>query len=452
VGEPQLGRTVRLPRTAFLAEGWPAAALPAPALGAHTDGVLGSAPRRAAAPARKEPASPPQPLRGVRVLDFCWAIAGPLGTRLLADLGADVIKVESEYRLDPIRYIGVRPPGETGWEVMGQFNDCNMNKRAITVNLNTAEGLDIVRRLAATADVVTSNYTPDRLDRWGLSYEALRALNPRVIVANLAVMGTHGPHMGWRSYGNGMVAASGLGALTGFPGRDPIGIGTLHTDFTVPYFGAIAVMAALVERERTGQGRALEVSQYESGVHLLDTELVEFMNGGPAAERNGNRSTRMAPHGVYPAAGDDRWIAIACRDDADWARLQAVTGVSGPADVASRLASADAIDAALAAWTRTRDAWVAAATLQAAGVPASPVEDLADLLGRDTAMNADYAEVPVGDGVTAVLQHEPVLWDGVRLPVRAAPTWGEHSDAILRGELGLGDEEIAELAAKGVFY
>ncbi|MFN0095964.1 MAG: CoA transferase [Dehalococcoidia bacterium] len=447
VWHAQLDDPVRVPRSAFLSNAWHTQANPAPALGQH-------APLPEPRPASSSPRATPnrQPLKGVRVLDFCWAIAGPLGTRLLADLGADVIKVESEYRLDPIRYIGVRPPGATGWEIMGQYQDCNAHKRAVTLNLNTPDGLAIVRRLAATADVVTSNYTPDRLDRWGLSYEALKALNPRIIVANLAVMGISGPNMGWRSYGNGMVAASGIGALTGFAGRDPIGIGTLHTDFTVPYFGAIAVMAALHQRNQTGEGRCLEVSQYESGVHLLDTELIDYLNGGPAAERNGNRSTRMAPHGVFPSAGDDRWVAIACRDDADWAALRRVTGITGPDGVAGRLAAVDAIEAALSAWTRQHGNWEASAILQAAGVPASPVEDLGELLGRDTAMNGDYLELEMPTGVTAVLQHEPVLWDGERLPLRRGPMWGEHADEILRGELGISDEEMADLAAKGVFY
>jgi crotonobetainyl-CoA:carnitine CoA-transferase CaiB-like acyl-CoA transferase len=481
VAHPHLGEEVVRPRSAFLSTIHDSGMGPAPQLGADTESVLrelaglsreecdalfgeglvsGSRSTMAAATPARTPAGPSaarttprhQPLKGVRILDFCWAIAGPLGTRLLADLGADVIKVESEYRLDPIRQIGVQPPGEPSWNTNGQYNDCNTNKRAFTLNLNTPEGIAIARRLAATADVVTSNYTPDRLDRWGLGYEALREIRPDIIVANWAVMGVRGPHAGWRSYGSGIVAMSGLADLTGFPGRDPIGLGTLHTDFTVPYFAALQVMAAVMHRERTGEGQYVEIAQYESAVHLLDTELVELLNNGSTPGRDGNRSRRFAPHGVFPAAGEDRWVAIACRDDADWSRMQGVPGLEALKRISDRSAQVDEVEAAIAAWTATRDRWEAAATLQAAGVPASAVEDLADLLGEDTAMNADYQEVALPSGVTAIVQEQPITWDGERLPIRRAPLWGEHTDVILRDELGYSDDEIAEFAAKNVLY
>lgn len=453
------GCTIRMPRSAFLSDAWPTVAKRAPRLGEHTEAVVDefaaapasppAAQERAAGASRSHPRH--QPLAGIRILDFCWAIAGPLGTRLLADLGADVIKVESEFRLDPIRYIGVQPPGEMSWNTNGQFNDCNVNKRAITLNLNTPGGLDVVRRLAATADVVTSNYTPDRLDRWGLGYGALRALKPDVIVANFAVMGTHGPHKDWRSYGNGIVAACGLGAITGYPDREPAGIGTLHTDFTVPYFAAIHVLAAVLQRGRTGRGQYLELSQLESSIHLLDTELIDHLNGGATLERNGSRSERMVPHGVFPSAGDDRWVAIACRDDADWAQVQDVTGIEGAASLEGRLKQVDAIEAAMADWTRQRDQWEAASLLQAAGIPASPVEDLGDLMGRDAAMSADYQEVPLPSGVSAMVQQEPILWDGERLPMLRAPLWGEHAAEILE-ELGYTEAEVAAMAEAQTFF
>lgn len=453
VEHPALGETVETFRSSFRSNTWRAPGRPAPALGRHTADVLASldAPRQRRAP-RPGAFKQHQPLAGVRVLDFCWAIAGPLTTRLLADLGADVIKVESAYRLDPIRGIGVQPPGTVSWNTNGQFNDANVNKRAMCLNLNTPEGIKIALRLAASADVVTSNYTPDRLDRWGLGYEALCAVNPNIILANLGVMGINGPHMGWRSYGSGIVAMCGIGALTGFPGRDPIGIGTLHTDFTVPYFAATAIMAAVHQKWRTGRGQYLELSQYEASVHMLDTELLHFLNGGGEPERNGNHSTRMVPHGVYPCAGEDRWIAIACRDDEDWARLCEVTGVTGPARLLERLAAAGDIERQLTGWTRIRENWDAAGELQRAGVPASPVEDLSELLGRDTAMNRDYRELPLPSGVTATVQEEPIVWDGDRLPLMRAPLWDEHTYEVLLEQLGMSAEEVAELVNKNVLY
>jgi crotonobetainyl-CoA:carnitine CoA-transferase CaiB-like acyl-CoA transferase len=449
VDHPQFGRPVRTLKSSFRSNAWQAAAGPAPMLGQHNDQVLGSLRTLEAhgSPRVEER----QPLSEESTLDFCWAIAGPLGTRLLADLGADVLKIESAYRIDPIRSIGVQPPGHVSWDTNGQFNDCNVNKQAMCLNLNTPEGIDIALRLARNADVVTSNYTPDRLDRWGLGYEALKDVNPDIILANLGVMGTSGPHMGWRSYGSGVVAMCGIGALTGFAGRDPIGIGTLHTDFTVPYFAAISIMAAIYQKWRTGEGQYLELSQYEASLHLLDTELIHYLNGGPEPLRNGNRSNRMVPHGVFPSSGEDRWIAIACRDDGDWARLSGLTGIAGSDELAGRLADVDRIESQVAEWTRQRGNWEAAAELQRAGVPASAVEDLSELLGRDAAMNQGYREMDLPSGFTATVQEEPILWDGARLPLQRAPLWDEHTVEVLANELGFPAEAIAELLARGVF-
>ena len=338
------------------------------------------------------------------------------------------------------------------WNTNGQFNDCNPNKRAFTLNLNTPEGIDTVRKLIATADVVTSNYTPDRLDLWGLGYEALQEIRPGLIMANLAVMGLRGPHKGWRSYGSGIVAMSGLADLTGFPGRDPIGLGTLHTDFTVPYFAAMHVLAALVERDRTGDGQYLELSQYEASVHLLDTELVEHLNNGASPLRRGNQSARLAPHGVFPSAGDDQWLAIACRDDDDWRHLSEFVGLDSAWSLAERQRRNDEVEAAVAAWSGTREKWAAAAELQGAGIPASPVEDLSELLGRDEGMASDFHPLELPSGVTAYLQEEPIVWDGERLPLNRAPLWGEHTEEILRTDLGLSDDAISDLAAKNVLF
>lgn len=440
VASPALGREIRQPASSFLFDRKRAEIRPAPSLGQHIDAVKATPSDRPATlrvPLAGQQAVRRQPLAGIRILDFCWAIAGPLGTRLLADLGADVIKIESEYRIDPIRQIGIQPPGTMSWNTNGQFNNSNPNKRALTLNLNTPEGIDIVRRLAETADVVVSNYTPDRMDLWGLGYEQLRAIKPDVIVANLAVMGTSGRNKDWRSYGSGIVAMCGLADLTGFPGRDPIGLGTLHTDFTVPYFAASQVMTALLERQRTGAGQFLEISQYEASVHLLDTETLEYLNEGRIAERQGNSRRGWAVHGVFPTVDDDRWIAVACRDDEAVAVLEQAIG--RPAKE-------------LPLWTARLKDTQAVHVLQQAGIAASPVEDLSDIFGWDTGMAAAYRELEHPSGVTVMVQEEPITWDGERLPLRRSPLWGEHTHEVLTGILGLGDEDVAALAEKNVLF
>ncbi len=463
---PQLGRSVRQCASPFLVDGQRPARRAAPRYGAHTDEVaaewLEGPARTPVAPtgppaANLEGADPHLPLAGVRIVDFCWAIAGPLGTRLLADLGADVIKIESEHRGDPIRYTGVQPADrEPSWNTVGQYNDCNVNKRGVTLNLNTREGVDLARRLAATADVVTSNYTPDRLDRWGLGYDVLRVARPDLVMANLAVMGTAGPNKGWRSYGSGIVAMCGLAARSAAPGRVPSCIGTLHTDFTVPYYGAAFVMAALLRRDRTGQGAFLELSQYETAVRLLEVELVEALNGLAPGSGIGGRPDRRGPEGVYPCLDDrpadlssgeidgDRWVAVSCRDDADRRALATVVGADPEGDDLARR---------LAAWAAARDVWAATAALQAVGVPASPVETLRDLLFADKGAAAMFHPVDLGDGLSALVREEPILWDGERLPIRMrAPVWFEHTEEVLCGELGVPDEEFGQLIADGVLF
>ena len=391
---------------------------------------------------------PPGPLAGIRIVDFCWAIAGSLGTRLLADLGADVIKVESGNRLDPIRYIGPQPPEQQSVDTNGVFNDCSANKRAITLNLDTAQGRDLAGRLIATADVVTANFTPDRLERWGFDADSLEALRPGLIVANLAVMGTWGPNAGWRSYGSGLVAMGGLAAHTGFEGRVPECLGTLHTDFTVPYFAALHILAALHQRDRTGHGAYLELSQYETAVRLMDVELADVLNGGAGPGRRANRSPWSWPHGVYPAAGDDRWVAIAARTDAE---RRALAGVVGTAvdDVASA-ATVGVSDAAVAAWTSGRSRSTIVDELRSAGVPVSAVEDLADHQA-DPAMRELWTTVDLPAGVAARVVNEPITWNGARLPLRPAPMWNEHTWEVIVDELGLDPEEFARLDADGVF-
>jgi benzylsuccinate CoA-transferase BbsF subunit len=398
------------------------------------------------------------PLAGFRVVDFCWMIAGPLTTRLLADLGAEVIKVESLSRVDRIRDTGVQPPDMLSLNTNGVFNDCNTNKKSVTVNLGTPGGIEVIKDLVRCADVVTANFTPDRLDRWGLSYDELCRIRPDIIVVNMPVMGKSGPRKDWGSYGNGIIAMSGLSGLTGFPDRPPVGLGTLHSDFTTPYFGAVQIMAALHDRELTGEGQYLELAQYEAALHLLDTELLEYLVNGDEPERLGNRSRELVPHGVFRCSGDDRWVAIAVRDDAEWLRL---CEAMGRADLAvrsdlrtepGRRAAEDEIEAAIQQWTVHEDAWSIAQRLQSLGIPASPVEDIADLVEHDPGMRDYFVTFAHPEGTDILVQHEPLIWDGERLPLTRAPLFGEHNEEVFKNLLGHSEESMAEFIVERVIY
>jgi benzylsuccinate CoA-transferase BbsF subunit len=311
-------------------------------------------------------------------------------------------------------------------------------KRAVTINVDTPEGRDLVRGLIATADVVTANFTPDRLDRWGFDLDTLEALRPGLIVANLAVMGLTGPDAGWRSYGNGLVAMSGIAAHTGFEGRVPQCLGTMHTDFTVPYFAAIQILAALHHRDRTGEGAYLELSQYESAVRLMDVEVAEVLNGRPGPGRIANRSPWYHPHGIFPAQEDDRWVAVACRDDEERARLAQVLGTHPT-------------HTSLEAWTRSQPRATVVDVLRAARVPVSAVEDLEDHMTQ-APMNGLWETIDLPAGISVKVIHEPITWDGARLPLRRAPMWMEHTYDVLVDELGLEPDHFAELVESRVLW
>ena len=402
------------------------------------------------------------PLEGIRVADFCWLIAGPATTRILADYGADVIKIESQARLDDIRTTGVQPPGPGSVNTNGVFNDVNTNKRSVTINVNTEAGLDLVKRLIAQSDIVTNNFTGDRMDRWGLGYEELRRIKPDIIMLTMPVMGTTGPYVRYGSYGNGVIGYAGMRMNMGFPGRPPVGISPLYSDFSVPYFAVSALMAALYQRERTGEGQFIDLAQMESSVAMLGTDIVEYGVTGSTPGPNGNRARDFAPHGAYPCAGDDRWIAIAVRTDEEWHALATALGHPAAAEDSrfatfeARKAHEDDLDALVASWTAGHEAWELTHLLQSAGVMAGPVEDLEDMLVRDPHLSTRHFERVTREGntdpVTFTTHRQPSRLDGESPALRVSPLMGEHNEEVLRGLLGLSPDEYAALLAEGVIY
>ncbi|MEE8422167.1 MAG: CoA transferase [Dehalococcoidia bacterium] len=434
---------------------------PAPALGEHGDEVFAALPELVAAPgAQAPPPAASLPLEGIRVADFCWMIAGPATTRILADFGATVTKIESEARLDNIRATGVKPPGLDTVNNNGVFNDTNTNKRSVTLNLSTPRGIELAKEIIAASDVVTNNFTPDRMARWGLGYEELAKINRGVIMLSMPVMGSYGPYRGYGSYGNGVIAFGGLNANMGFPDRPPTGLGPLYSDFSTPYIAVSAVMAALYHREQTGEGQFIDVSQLEATVNLLGTDILEYTANGTVPVPPGNRSPACVPHGAYRCDGEDRWCAIAIDGDGDWRSL--CEAIERP-DLASdaRLATIegrrdheDEIDEAVGAWTRERDAWDVMHALQAAGVMAAVVEDLEDMMTRDPWLPGNHLVTIGFDGeeYPFTTHAQPIRIDGETAPLRRSPLWGAHNEEVLRGELGLSEEEYVRLVAEQVIF
>lgn len=485
VEHPQLGRTLTLPRSPYRSSALELEHRPAPGLGEHTAAVLrdlagcsddeigalidlgvarGERPetnctalRATRTPIRVTPRSGRNlPLDGVRVLDFCWMAAGPLITEMLANLGADVIKIESASGLDSVREFSHPPSGFT-IDTGAFFNDTNTDKRSLTLNLHLPQTRDLILEMLPHFDLVTNNFAPGAMEKFQLTYDDLRAHQPDLIYASFPVMGTSGPKRHYRGIGNGVTGLSGVAGHTGQPDRAPIGIGTLHTDFTLAPIAASQLIAALIHRERSGEGQQIELAQYEAAVHLLDHELIDALVNGVDAPRIGNRSIEYCPHGLFPAAGDDVWLALAVRDRREWRALCEVIGRSDLAEraelstLAGRKAAEDEIEAALAEWSQDVDVWEASALLQARGIPASPAETAADMVEGDPGVSELFFRFQRGE-VPFMIQHQPFTWNGERLGSRPSPGLGEHSEQILKQEFGVSDDRYVELLIEQVIY
>jgi crotonobetainyl-CoA:carnitine CoA-transferase CaiB-like acyl-CoA transferase len=404
------------------------------------------------------------PLQDVRILDFSWAMAGPQGSRLLCDLGAEVIRLESATHPDLARTaFGPHPHGQGahGFDSSGYFNHFNRNKKSVTLNMGRPEAQAVFRDLLCSADVVLENYSAGVLARWGWPFERMRAVRPDIIYVSMAGPGHRGPYAGHRTFGPTVQAVSGLTYLSGFPGMQPAGWGFSYMDHTGGYMAAMAIMIALYQRDHTGVGEHVDLSQIEAAITLTGTAILDFEVNGRESAPQGNRSRHpaVAPHGVYRCADEyerDRWLAIACYTDEQWDALVEAMGKPDWATtpelqtLPGRLAAQDQIDACIDSWTRPQRAQELMQRLQRAGVPAGVVQNHRDLTEHDQQLEhtgifpwvshellGDYRI----DGLPIRLSETP---GGVR---RRAPLWGEHTEEILCGTLGYQPDRVAELHA-----
>ncbi|MFC6063084.1 CaiB/BaiF CoA-transferase family protein [Streptomyces ochraceiscleroticus] len=395
-------------------------------------------------------------LSGVRVLDLSWVLAGPYVTKLLGEHGADIIKIESKHRQDPTRFapsMHLRPGSDP--DDSGYFLNFNRNKRSVALNLRTEDGQRLLRELVPHCDVVVENFSPGVLARWGMDYESLRALNPDVILVSMAGVGHTGP---WRkavTFADTLAAMSGLSSETASPGGAPQGMTFGLGDMVAANAAALAALDLLAQ----GRGGHIDLSQLEAmaatmGPAVLEPVLTPDLEDPRTAEQP-NRSPHSVPHGVYPAAGEDRWIAITVDDDAQWRSLTKLVDLPGGdgGGVDTRRAHEDAIDAALAAWTRGQDAAELAALLQAEGVPAAVVATGRDLVEEDEQLAARGFYPQLDHPRTGRVRHEGIVARCSVTPgalTAPAPLLGQHTRDVLGGLLGLSDEDFAALRAAGV--
>jgi len=457
VDHPQTG-PLSYPGAPFRMSRTPWRAGRAPLLGEHDQAPWGThlsprQPERGNSSTRRDARLP---LAGVRVLDLTVVYAGPTCTRLLADMGAEVIKIEAVQRPEGIRrcIYAENDPGENWWDRSGYFVKRNLGKRGVTLDLTRAEGVQLLKRLAATSDVVAENFSPRVMRNFGLDYDSLCRISPDIIMISLSGFGQHGPRANWVAYGMGLEAAAGLTALTGYHDGAPMRTGMSWTDPLTGIAGAAAVLIALRHKHHTGKGQYIDLSEQECGLTFIGEVFLEHALSGAVPPRRGNRHPRRAPQGVYPCLGDDAWVAISVENDADWHALcralergDWATG-DGLAHVTGRLRRQDEIDSVIAGWTRRRTNYQVMHLLQEAGVPAAAVLDAKELL-LDPHLRArrlfewmDHQVI----GLRPYPRAFPVLFDGSPFGGRGpAPLLGEHTRRVLRETLGLAEKELDRL-------
>jgi crotonobetainyl-CoA:carnitine CoA-transferase CaiB-like acyl-CoA transferase len=415
------------------------------------------------------------PLAGIRVADFCWMGVGSVATRLLGDFGAEVIKIEDRIRIDTPRKLPLykdEPARNFGEEKVdldpnkgGLFNNYCRNKLGVTINMRTAKGKTLAERLISASTVVSENFAPGVMERWGLTYERLNELSPEVIYARMSGYGHSGPHAEYRSYGPVVQAVSGLSYISGLPDSEPSGWGLSYMDNQAAYYNSSALLFAIYRRNITGKGTEIDVSAVEAGVNLVGPVLLDVTVNQRSTRRRdyptGNRLEwpNAAPHGVYAAKGDDKWIAIAVFDDHQWAGLIDALGHPSWADDPrfatqdQRFAHQDLLDKHLAEWTRECDRHDMTELLQRHGVPAGAVQTAEDLNERDPQVAARAVFFEMDHPVIGPARFEgnpmqfsetaPDNW-------RSAPLLGEDNAYVFKEILGMSDDEYDELSSEGV--
>lgn len=424
----------------------------APALGEAQDLAATSAPA-VSTPARGARGGA---FEGLRVADFSWAAAGPIMARALADQGATVVHVESSAALDVTRTAPPFLDDEADIDRAHMVANFNASKLGVTLDLTTAGGRTLGRRLSDWADVVIESFTPGNMEKFGLDWATLSAERDDLLMLSTSLRGQTGPERRYPGYGSQGAALSGIESVTGWPDRPPAGPWGAYTDFITPRYGIAILAAALRQRARTGQGQFIDLSQVEAGIHFVEPLVLDYTVNGRVAAPEGHASPYACPHGVYPAAGRERYVAIAVETPAQWRALcqrAPLDAFGGEAftELTSRADRRAEIDGCLTAWCRELDAFSIAEDLRVAGVPAYAVLRPMDLYGDPQLAHRGFfvdLEHPVlgtvrCDGAVSRFSATPAR------PLRAGPILGEHTQQVLRDLLGYSDEEIFAFAAEG---
>jgi len=397
-------------------------------------------------------------LEGVKVVEFGWAIVGPMTTQFLAEYGAEVIKIESSSKPDSIRLMSPFKDDEPGLNRSGFWASSNTGKYSVSLNLSHPKGLRLAKRIATRADIVVDSFTSGVMAKWGLAYEDLKEVKPDIIMLSSCMFGQTGPVSKMPGYGGPLTAISGISSITGWPDRLPSGPYGAYTDYVAPRFNAFALLAALQYKKRTGKGQHLDISQYEAALHFVTPIVLDYIVNRRVLLRMGNRSNCAAPHGVYRCQGQDRWCAIAISTHEEWKSFCQVIG--NPAwtkdpdfsTLQGRLEAGDKLDRLLEDWTLLHSPEEVMALMQAAGVPAGVLESGEDL-DHDPQLNhrGHYRELDHPEMGRCRFRGQSILLTRFPRAIKRSPCLGEHTDYVMTRLLDLSDEEFAKLMSEGVF-
>jgi benzylsuccinate CoA-transferase BbsF subunit len=398
------------------------------------------------------------PLDDMKVVDFMWALAGPGTTRTLADYGATVIRIESASRVDGARTVGPFHDNKPANDGSGLFGTYNAGKLGLALDLNKPQAREVVLDLVRWADVVCESFSPKAMRAWGLGYESLREVKPDLIMLSSCLMGQTGPMSKFVGFGNMAAAVSGFYNLCGWPDRPPSGPFGAYTDYLAPRFGAVSILAALDYRRRTGKGQYIDQSQAESALHFLTPALLDYAANGRMEQGLGNGDPNYAPHGVYPALGDERWIAIACGTEQHWRALchamnrDDLASDESFATAAARHLNGDQLDQIIGGWTRGLTAHAAEDLLQGLGIPAASLQDSKDVSNDPQLAHRGYlTEIDhPAYGKTVVEGPRFLLSSTPARIARAAPAVGGDNQYVLQALLGYDNGRITDLVAAGV--
>ncbi|CCK78322.1 MULTISPECIES: CaiB/BaiF CoA transferase family protein [Desulfobacula] len=399
-------------------------------------------------------------LEGLVVCDFSWVGAGPITTNVLGQCGAEIIKIESLKRPDILRKGGPFKDGiAEGFERSGYFANRNPNKKCISLNMRQAKARDVAIRLIEKSDIIINNFRVGQMEKWNLGWEDVKKINPRIIYVTMSLQGIDGPHKSYMGFGVNLNALCGLTAQACMPGKNPFGTGTNYTDHVmVPSHTLFGIMAALLQREKTGKGQTVEVSQLESAIAMKPIDSMLYAANKEILGGMGCSDPDAAPHGVYETLGYRKWLAIAVFTDDEWTGFKTVMGNPAWAEdekfatLASRKENEDELNRYVEEWTKDKYAATLMRQLLAHGVRAGVVNDARAAIEDEHLIERNFWSYLNHSEVGRTLYNRaPIMFSETPIEMKtAAPLLGEHTDEVLTGFLGYTNEELEQLKAEDV--